>query len=537
MTTKEIDELVMYYEIKRLREDEHCPLRRISDYLSLNFRTVKKYASMEAEEFERFIASKYRRAFELEPYKEYIVSKLGEHPDTPSTVLHDKLKEHFINFPEVHPKTVYNYVMKLRGEYGMPKVSAPSRQYHPVPDLPPGDQAQVDFGEKKLRTGTGNYVTVYFFAMVLCYSRYKYILFRDKKFTSQWSVEAHEKAFEFFGGIPREIIYDQDCVFIHDENRGDYVMTDIFSRYHSSRPFKVTFCRAADPESKGKVENVVKYVKNNFLHNRQFSDIALLNSQAIDWLDRTGNRMVHNTTRKVPVIQWKYERSFLLAWHPLFTAPLRNEYKVHKTNIIKYKGNSYSLPFSTYQGEDHRVLVNETDGSIIICDMEEKVLATHLIPEGVGHTVINTNHRRNTSIRLNDLREKVREFFRHSSSIEDFISIIEQLYPRYVRDQLTILFTAAEKAGLTNAEIALDYCLSNNITSCNDFKGVLDNFVQNKYKTTRSVPSADTPSVNQPEPIKPMGDAAVQLISRLEPDKSDIHEYESLFTNTKNKPL
>ena len=67
MRAKEIDELVMYYEIKRQIEDEHYPLRRISAYLGLNFRTVKKYAAMEAEEFERFIASKYPRTFGLEP--------------------------------------------------------------------------------------------------------------------------------------------------------------------------------------------------------------------------------------------------------------------------------------------------------------------------------------------------------------------------------------------------------------------------------------------------------------------------------------
>jgi Transposase and inactivated derivatives len=538
MTSKKNDELVMYYEIKRLLEDEHYPLRRISDYLGLNFRTVKKYASMEAEEFERFVVSKHQHAFELAPYKEYIVSKLREHPDIPATVIHDKLKEHFVDFPDVHSKTVYNYVMKLRGEYGMPKVDAPLRQYFPVADLSPGDQAQVDFGEKKLRTGIGNYVTVYFFVMILCFSRYKYILFRDSKFTSVSSVQAHEKAFEFFGGIPREIIYDQDCVFIHDENRGDYVMTDIFSRYVSCRPFKVTFCRAADPESKGKVENVVKYVKNNFLYNRQFSDIATLNSQAIDWLERTGNKMVHNTTRKVPVFQWKNERDYLLAWHPVFTAPQRNEYKVHKTNIIKYKGNIYSLPFGTYQGEDHRVFVNETDGSIVISDKEEKILATHLIPEGTGHTVINTHHRRNTTIRLNDLRSKVREFFRHTSSIEEFISQIERLYPRYVRDQLTLLLTSAEKAGIAKSEIALDYCLSNNITSCNDFKVVLDKLVQEKDKTTEPAVSSEVTSLaNHPVAIKPMGDASVQLISMSEPEKSDIREYESLFTDTTNKSL
>lgn len=86
--------------------------------------------------------------------------------------------------------------------------------------------------------------------MLLCYSRYKFIIFRDSPLTSHGAVEAHEKAFEFFRGIPKEIIYDQDAVFIHDENKGDYLLTDIFDRYRLSRPFKITFCHAADPEIK-----------------------------------------------------------------------------------------------------------------------------------------------------------------------------------------------------------------------------------------------------------------------------------------------
>lgn len=519
MYEKTIDYLIMYYEMKRLREDEHYSLRRISDYLGVNFRTVKKYLSMDPAAFEGFVDSKFNRSFLLEPYKQYLVSYLREYSDTPSSVIHDKLKEHFPFFPEVHSKTVYNYVMKLRSEYGIGKESSPGRQYSPVADPFPGEQAQVDFGEKKLRKGTGEFVRVYFFAMVLCYSRYKFILFRDKPFTSQSAVESHEKAFEFFRGIPREIIYDQDCVFIHDENRGDYVMTDIFNRYRVCRPFKVTFCRSADPQSKGKVENVVKYVKHNFLYNRPFVDIDILNIQAAEWLMRTGNRMIHNTTRKIPATQWEHEQPCLLAWHPVFPVSQEKGHKVLKTNVVKYKGNSYSLPFGSYRGEDSRVYVSESGDSLIIRDAEQQVVATHLIPLGSGHNIINTNHRRNTSIRLNELREKVRTFFRYSSSVDTFISTIERLYPRYVRDQLTVLLTSSEKAGLMKAEVALEFCIANNITSCNDFKAILE-----KQEVKSGASSME---------IKPVGDRTVRLISQVEPGKSDINEYEVFFVTNK----
>lgn len=90
--------------------------------------------------------------------------------------------------------------------------------------------------------------------MLLCYSRYKYIHFRIRPFDAQSAAEAHERAFEFFRGVPREILYDQDSVFLHLENNGDYIMTDVFKRYTASRPFQVTFCRAADPRARGRLK-------------------------------------------------------------------------------------------------------------------------------------------------------------------------------------------------------------------------------------------------------------------------------------------
>lgn len=518
METKFLDYLVMYYEIKRLREEEHYSLGHIAEFLGMNFRTVKKYLSMTPDEFEVFVGCKFHRSSLLEPYKDFILSCLGSDSNTPCSVIHDKLKEHFHSFPDIHTKTIYNYVMRLRSDYGLFRSESTSRQYFPIADLPAGSQAQVDFGQKKLRGGDGQWVSVYFFAMVLCYSRYKFVFFRQDRFTSHSAVEAHEKAFEYFGGIPREIIYDQDCVFIHQENRGDYVMTDEFTRYQACRPFKVTYCRKSDPQSKGKIENVIKYVKYNFLYNRPFSDIHLLNVQALEWLGRTGNKMLHNSTRKIPFEQWKYEQPFLLTWHPVFTVLQEKRYKVHKTNVVKYKGNSYSLPLGTYKGESSHVYLIESEGDLVIRDDTERTLATHRIPIGVGNNIVNNNHRRNKSMRINELREKVREFFRHSSSIDEFISIIDRLYPRYVRDQLTLLLTCCEKAGLQRSEETLEFCLRNHVASCNDFKSVLEN-----------QKSEGKQQVNATPLIKPIGDAQTRLISVLEPSKSDIDEYETLF--------
>jgi len=510
----------MYHEIQRLRKIEGFSIQRIANHLSVNFRTVHKILGMTEAELERFIEIKGKKPCLLDPYREFIIQYLSKYQDTPSAVMHDRLKEHFVSFPQVDPKTVYNYVMRIRREFNIPFITSSQRQYSVVPDLPPGEQAQVDFGEKKLRTSTGQWVKVYFFNMLLCYSRQKYTFFRDAPYTSESAVDAHEKAFEYFKGIPKEILYDQDSVFLHRENHGDYQMTHVFDRYQESRPFKVVFCRPGDPQSKGKVENTVKYVKQNFLFQRNYINCDLLNEQALSWLERTGNAMVHNTTRKIPQEQWIREQPFLQRWHPLFTLTKESGYKVLKTNVVKYRGNSYSLPFGTYKNESTVVFLAEEEHQLMIKNDRGIVIASHLIPSGVGNNVINTNHRRDTSIRLDELRGKVREFFGHSTDIEEFIEKINRLYPRYVRDQLCSLLLCAEKYGPIRSEAALEFCVHNSLFSANDFKSIVEN--QSAEKKI---------AVLQPR-IKPLGDAKTQLIANIEPEKSDINEYQSLFHQT-----
>lgn len=511
----------MYHEIRRLRDAEHFSIQRIADKLKINFRTVKKILGMTEEDYDRFIEKKWAKARHLDPYRDFIVSYLQQYPDTPAAVMHDKLKERFNTIPKVDPKTVYSYVMMVRRDHSIVRVSASERQYSPVPDLPPGQMAQVDFGEKKLRRSTGEWVKVYFFIMLLCYSRQKFVLFLDRPFTSDDAVIAHEKAFEFFGGIPLEIIYDQDTVFLYRENGGDYIMTDVFHRYQASRGFKVTFCRASDPESKGKVENSVKYVKHNFLFNRTFINTEIINDQALAWLERTGNGMVHNTTRKVPQEQWLLERPFLRHWMPLLTSARVNGHKVIKTNTIKYRGNSYSLPFGTYRNDETRVFVTEEGNQLLIKDAAGSTITTHLIPDGVGHNIISTNHRRDTSIKLDALRGRVREFFGHTGEIDTFIDKINTLYPRYVRDQLTAVLTAAERSGQQQAEVALEFCVHNSLFSASDFKSILQGQLSG-----RTHPTAPRPV------IKPLGDAKTQLIVNIEPERSDIQEYEVIFNQS-----
>jgi transposase len=84
-----------------------------------------------------------------------------------------------------------------------------------------------------------------------------------------------------------------------DENLSDFILTKTFRDYTRERSFELHFCRKADPESKGKVENVVQYVKRNFLYNRIYHSEQTLNQEADAWLGPTANALEHNYTRRI----------------------------------------------------------------------------------------------------------------------------------------------------------------------------------------------------------------------------------------------
>lgn len=519
MTEKEFKSLtrfIMYDKIHQLHDEEHRSIRWIAEYLGVNFRTVKKYLEMDPADFQQYSESMSNRSCLLEPYKTFIVERLSQFQDTPAAQMHDWLKEHYPSFPNVAPKTVYNYVMKLRQEHNLPKIRINERQYECLPGTPPGKYAQVDFGTYKLRQGDGVRKRVHFMGMLLCHSRYKFIWFQDKPFTSEDAVYAHELAFRYFHGIPRFIIYDQDAVFLYDENLGDYRMTEVFGSYVKSRPFKPIFCRPADPESKGKIENVIKYVKQNFLLNRAYSNPENLNKEASGWLTRTGNAMVHNTTCRIPYEVWCSECNDLQPFIPVTSPTPGIGHKVLNTNSIRYRGNTYSLPFGTYRGEETRVLVNEQDGVLVIKTMDGELLTKHLIPSGRGETVINKNHQRDKSTTIEKISHQVKELFTDTPVIEIFLSRLKERYPRYMRDQLGTMLNCLSKYEQKDTDKALEICMTRGLFSANDFKSVLSSI-------------ASVRENDQEVPIIPLGSPDTRLMVNITPKKSTIDVYQNLF--------
>ena len=365
-----MDLLIMFHEIHRLKR-EGFSNAWIARHLVLNRRTIKKYLHMSEEEYLSFKDSGQPRKKLLAPYEDFVRIRLEECPDASAAQVHDWLKEHFEDLVGVNEKTVFNFVLTVRNKYNIPKLFH-YRDFGKIEELPYGKQAQVDFGEYNMTTDEGTRKKVYFFVMVLSTSRQKCAVYRDSPFTTLAVIDAHEQCFIFFNGITEQIVYDQDKLMLISENYGDLLLTEEFRSYVSYRGFSLYFCRKADPQSKGKVENVIRYIKYNFLRGRKYINTPLLNQQSGQWLSRTGNAKLHAATRKIPQEEWEQERAFLKPLEGIYHTVREHQwYSVRKDNTVVYKGNFYCLPRGTYAGPQTKVIVRFIEDYLVISDADQ----------------------------------------------------------------------------------------------------------------------------------------------------------------------
>jgi hypothetical protein len=455
------------------------------------------------------------RTKKLASYEDFVKGRLELCPEASSAQVHDWLKEHYPLFPKTSIKTVYSFVLFVRQKHNLVKVFT-SRQYQQVEELPYGEQAQVDFGEFNMTDVEGQRKKVYFLALVLSRSRYKMVFFSDHPFTAQSAIEAHEVAFNFIGGYPRELVYDQDKVLLANENKGDVVLTEAFRAYCQSRPFKVRFCRKSDPQSKGKIENVIKYIKYNFLRGRLYYGVFVLNDQALDWLSRTANAKEHSTTHKIPALEWMIEKDHLIPLQPaLFNTSPQRVYAVSKDNVIHYKGSTYSVPIGTYQGAKTEVKLEQTGDILILSDTTGKEIIRHPVSYIKGTQVRHKTHYRDNSLSVSKLIDLVASRFTDQEKAQTYLDKVHLQFPRYARDQMQIIEQAAKKYPRQDMDLALEYCLENHLEKTTDFEPVLLALREQQQNSAETI-LKDEPRLQNPK-------------YKIQPHTSSISEYKQIL--------
>lgn len=466
--------LEVIIEVQQLKK-QGFKVAAIARKCNLSRTTVYAYLEKDIEEAYRWVEKLKTRKRKLDPYREDILSWLKEHPDLSASQIADWLEERF-EFKDVADSTVRTYVKELREEYHIPKVLN-QRHYEAVVELPKGKQMQVDFGEMKVKTSTGQTKKLYAIAFVLSHSRYKYAAWQERAFTTRDVIHHHEKAFEFYGGMTEEIVYDQDTLMTVSENGGDIIYTEEFQAYRQQKGFRIYLCRGADPESKGKIESVVKFVKGNFAKNRIFHQLETWNEQCLAWLGRKGNYQVHNTIKKRPVEVFALEKPHLRKVSSLLSFESNHGSSitriVHKDNIIKFRSNRYSVPLGTYKsGGDNTVHIRIVEGQLVIEQSQsEEPLAIHPLSKGKGQLIKNANHGRDRSKGIAAYMKTVKKSFENPEKIQLFLDEVQRQYPRYIRDQLQILHKAADRYK-PYIQSALDICIERALYSANDLRDI-----------------------------------------------------------------
>ena len=463
----------MYAEIQKRKRSGYSQ-RAVARELDVDRKTIRKYWEMSEDQYAQYLLDSKRRTKILDPYREFIEAQLREYPEITSAIIDGKLRMHYADF-EPSYRSVRLYVAMLREELGLPQMKT-VRQFGEVAELPAGLQAQVDMGEQKLPDMYGNRVKVYIFAMVMSHSRKRYAIMQDHKFNAQEFVAAHDMAFRYFGGRTREIVYDQDRVMSVSENAGDLVLTEVFETYARYAGFTVHLCRGADPQSKGKIERVVGYVKNHYLSCRKYCGISELNSGLMTWLDRVANAKVHDTTKMIPNRVFVEEVRHLKPV-PTLSAPIHPKTAViRKTNVVHYLQNRYEVPRGTYfPGRMARIEADTQTGRVSFFDARtNELLAGHNISYSKGRFVsLPKNGERFKAVKYDALKTKVLEAFGHKPEAEAFVSKIMELYPRYIRDQLSIIGKCQEQYETQELRRALEYCAQRELFSANDFRDTL----------------------------------------------------------------
>ena len=177
----------------------------------------------------------------------------------------------------------------------------------------------------------------------LGYSRRGFYHARADERLSQF-LDAHERAFEHFGGHTREHLYNRARTVCYPDGEGKIVWNPTFKAFAEYWGFEPRLCRPYRARTKGKVESGVKYLKRNFLRGRTFIDIVDLQTQLDLWNAEIADQRIHGTTHEQPLARFEAERTALIATHrqPSFALAARRSRIVASDYLVSFQTNRYS---------------------------------------------------------------------------------------------------------------------------------------------------------------------------------------------------
>ena len=251
----------------------------------------------------------------------------------------------------------------------------------------PGEEAQVDWGEATVVEG-GVERKVQIFCMKLCHSHAVFVRAYERANLESF-LDGHVRAFEFFGGVPKRIAYDNLKSAVVFVGRGrERRLNRRFLELRSWHLFDSRFCNVAKGNEKGHVENLVKRSQRTFLTPLpEVRDLDELNGKlsrdCLAELDRTDREGQSHRTL------WEAEKPSLLALPAgPFAACQERSSIVDKQSLVQFDEHFYSVPVRW--AHHPFVLQGFVDRVEISC--EQEVVAMHRRSYGAERFVLEPRH-------------------------------------------------------------------------------------------------------------------------------------------------
>ncbi len=405
------------------------------------------------------------KAFGNEPFHSAILDILrrNDKKDYCMSSVYDVLEEMFVESGQYealpgNEQTLRNYIHYLEKTGQVPTGEDRRRIYDHVFDTPPGKQMLIDFGEVTLSSKE----SVFFICMLLRYSRFLCVYAQDHKYNAVEACQALYRGFCRLGGRPKELVIDQDTVFVASELYGEVIKTRVFEDFCTEQDLKLWVCRKADPESKGPIENSVGFVKKNFFSAREITCIDDVWRSLPGWLERK-NKRIHQATFCIPLtIFEEVEKDALQPMLPSVYAVSPNaftEYNVGSMPYVTYKSCKYSVPREyAYTTVKYKVIGVQ----IHIYDSNLKFICSHYLSERRGSVNQLPEHRKETGGDCIEVTERLRKKW-NCYDFQHFINGVKKENPRYAADQLRAIerFLNEESPNLGFVAEVLRECCEN----------------------------------------------------------------------------
>jgi len=362
-------------EIFVIRDLHHQGLNisQISRETGYHRNTVRKYLTAQTMPVP---APRRIRPSKLDPFKEYIQQRIRDYPLSAARIYREIQERGFDGKYTI----VKDYIRKIRPPTSVPAVFRFETE--------PGVQAQVDWGECGHLDVDGRRKKLYCFSMILGYSRMRYVVFTLSTDTYTL-IQCHLGAFEYFGGYTEEILYDNiKTVILKRALRArEHQWNPKFEDFFSHHGFIPRLCKPYCPQTKGKIENTIGYVKRDFLLGGTFSSLDDMNRQVLQWCNRV-NATPHGTTNEIPFDRLHQENLKSILAIPPYLLRREEHRKISREAYISYLGNRYSVPYR-YAG---REAVVEIQSDQMVVRVGTETVCRHIIVPGHARIIREKKH-------------------------------------------------------------------------------------------------------------------------------------------------